>query len=185
MKRFFIAALALAATLPAAINVQAQDDDDIYFSKKANKKAAHEALYAATEADSWETDANNDWNLDDYNRRGKESTAKEELNVGTVTADGKFTCGAEEICGCALQKTYEDKLESVYACNIPDTETPVETVSFAAQSRVAPAVKCAKPKVLIPVFPGTNCEYDTARAFRRAGAEAEIFVAVPVFEIVT
>lgn len=39
-----------------------------------------------------------------------------------------------------------------------------------------PAVKCAKPKVLIPVFPGTNCEYDTAKAFERAGAEADIFV---------
>ena len=39
-----------------------------------------------------------------------------------------------------------------------------------------PAVKTAKPRVLIPVFPGTNCEYDTAKAFEKAGAEAEIFV---------
>lgn len=75
MKRFLIAAIALAATLPAAINVQAQDDD-IYFSKKANKQAKYDAIYASAEADSWTTDANNDWNLDDYNRRGTDSSAK-------------------------------------------------------------------------------------------------------------
>ena len=40
----------------------------------------------------------------------------------------------------------------------------------------APKVGVAKPRVLIPVFPGTNCEYDTARAFERAGAEPEILV---------
>lgn len=74
MKRFFIAALTLAATIPAAINLQAQDDD-IYFSKKADKKAKHEAIYAATADNEWSTNANNDWNLDDYNRRGKESSS--------------------------------------------------------------------------------------------------------------
>ncbi len=74
MKRFIFAALTLAATLPAAINVQAQDDD-IYFSKKADKKAKKEAIYAENVADEWSTNANNDWNLDDYNRRGKETSA--------------------------------------------------------------------------------------------------------------
>lgn len=51
-----------------------------------------------------------------------------------------------------------------------------EKYSYKADKRVAPAIKVAKPKVLIPVFPGTNCEYDTARAFEKAGAEADIFV---------
>jgi len=45
-----------------------------------------------------------------------------------------------------------------------------------ANERVAPKIKVAKPKVLIPVFPGTNCEYDTAKALNTAGAEADIFV---------
>ena len=45
-----------------------------------------------------------------------------------------------------------------------------------ADNRVAPAIKVARPRVLIPVFPGTNCEYDTAKVMRDAGAEAEIFV---------
>ena len=96
--------------------------------------------------------------------------------IGTVTADGAFTYGKELVAADALLGMYEDKLESVYPCNIPDAETPIETVSFEASTRVAPAVKVAKPKVLIPVFPGTNCEYDSAKAMEDAGAEAEIFV---------
>lgn len=82
MKHLIISALAIFATLPAAVNVQAQDDDDIYFSKKANKKATHEAIYAATEEFEWQTDANNDWDLDDYNRRGK---ATVETTTATTT----------------------------------------------------------------------------------------------------
>jgi len=96
--------------------------------------------------------------------------------LGTTTDDGKFTYGGQTVCACALQKAYEDKLESVYACNIPDVDTPIETVSTPEKARVAPAVKVAKPKVLIPVFPGTNCEFDSARAVADAGAEPEIFV---------
>ena len=52
----------------------------------------------------------------------------------------------------------------------------MENFSFTANTRVAPAIKVAKPKVLIPVFPGTNCEFDSAKAMRDAGAEPEIFV---------
>ena len=96
--------------------------------------------------------------------------------LGTVTDNGAFSYGNEVIDVQKLQKAYEDKLEAVYTCNIPDAATPIETVSTPEKSRVAPAVKVAKPKVLIPVFPGTNCEYDSARAVADAGAEPEIFV---------
>ena len=96
--------------------------------------------------------------------------------LGTVTKDGKFTWREEEVSLSALQKAYEDKLEPVYPCNIGKAPVPVETLFFTGgQPRVA-AVKCARPKVLIPVFPGTNCEYDSAKAMENAGAEAEIFV---------
>ena len=98
------------------------------------------------------------------------------LLVGTVTDNGTITGCGESVCLTALLKDYEDKLESVYPCNIADAKTPIETVSFSVDTRVAPAVKAAKPKVLIPVFPGTNCEYDSAKAMTDAGAEAEIFV---------
>ena len=49
-------------------------------------------------------------------------------------------------------------------------------VTHIAASRVAPKIGVAKPRVFIPVFPGTNCEYDSARAMERAGAEADIFI---------
>ena len=96
--------------------------------------------------------------------------------VGEVTANASITYCGEALTLSGLQKAYEDKLESVYSCNIPDAVTPIETVSTPEKTRVAPAIKMAKPKVLIPVFPGTNCEYDSARAVADAGAEPEIFV---------
>ena len=96
--------------------------------------------------------------------------------IGTVTEEAVITYGNEKLCLGKLQKAYEDKLESVFSCNIPDVVTPIETVSTPEKVRVAPAIKVAKPKVLIPVFPGTNCEYDSARAVADAGAEPEIFV---------
>ena len=75
-----------------------------------------------------------------------------------------------------LQSRYEDKLEPVYPCNIPTENKDIPTFSFEASTRPAPAVKTARPRALIPVFPGTNCEYDTAKALERAGAEARILV---------
>ncbi len=96
--------------------------------------------------------------------------------LGHTTADGSFTWKNEALCAFDLQDAYERKLESVYTCNIPTPKILVPTVSTPAQKRVAPAIKVAKPKVLIPVFPGTNCEYDSARAVCDAGAEPEIFV---------
>ncbi len=98
------------------------------------------------------------------------------LVIGETTAVPVLRMGTESICLDALLKSYEDKLEDVFPCNIPDVDTPIETVSFHADSCKAPAVKAARPKVLIPVFPGTNCEYDSAKAMTDAGAEAEIFV---------
>ena len=52
----------------------------------------------------------------------------------------------------------------------------MQNFSFEAKERVAPAIKVAKPKVLIPAFPGTNCEFDSAKAIRDAGGEPEIMV---------
>ncbi len=96
--------------------------------------------------------------------------------IGTVCDCGKIIFGDEEIVISELLAAYEDKLESVYSCNIPDTNAPVKNFEFIATEYKAPAVKCAKPRVLIPAFPGTNCEYDSAKAVRDAGAEPEIMV---------
>ena len=100
------------------------------------------------------------------------------IDIGNVTDDGKltFTYKQEEIELDTLLNIYENKLESVYRCNIKDSKSPMTNFSFTAENRVAPAIKVAKPRVLIPVFPGTNCEYDSAKVMRDAGAEPEIFV---------
>lgn len=77
-----------------------------------------------------------------------------------------------------LESEYENKLESVYKCNIDPEPKPLETFNFTEQRKTpehAPYY-VERPKVLIPVFPGTNCEYDSAKAFEDAGAETDIFV---------
>ena len=96
--------------------------------------------------------------------------------LGVTTADGSFSYHGEALSQTQVLGAYEDKLESVYACNIPTPAQSMETFSYEATQRKAPAVKAAKPKVLIPAFPGTNCEYDSAKAVRDAGAEPEIIV---------
>ena len=96
--------------------------------------------------------------------------------LGEVTGDGKLSLGAESVSLSSLQQLWEDKLEKVYPCNIPTPADRAENVSFEADTWPAPAVKTAKPQVLIPAFPGTNCEYDSAKAMRDAGAEARIMV---------
>ena len=96
--------------------------------------------------------------------------------LGTTTADGSFSYRGEVLDHSGVLKAYEDKLESVYSCNIPTRAQAMETFSFEAGARKAPAIRVAKPRVLIPAFPGTNCEYDSAKAVRDAGAEPEIIV---------
>ncbi|NLL63564.1 MAG: phosphoribosylformylglycinamidine synthase [Ruminococcaceae bacterium] len=71
---------------------------------------------------------------------------------------------------------YENKLGDVFPCNIKTEKKNVPIFSFETEKIFTSNIKVSKPKVLIPVFPGTNCEYDTAKAFDRAGAESEIFV---------
>ena len=104
---------------------------------------------------------------------GKEVVGKV---LGVTTAKMSLTWGGEEVSLSQLLKTYENKLESVYACNITHEKAPMETFSYTGGCQVAPAVKVAKPKVLIPAFPGTNCEFDSAKAMADAGAEPEIIV---------
>ena len=96
--------------------------------------------------------------------------------IGVITDDGAVSYKDESIKLSSLLKTYEDKLEGVYSCNIPDKKTDMCNFDYKAQTSVAPSIKVAKPKVLIPAFPGTNCEYDSAKAVMDAGADAEIMV---------
>ena len=96
--------------------------------------------------------------------------------LGETTANDEISFAAEKLTLTELCDIYENKLEKIYKCNIETPDTKVEKFSYEGASVAKASVKIAQPKVLIPVFPGTNCEYDSAKAFEKAGAKAEIFV---------
>lgn len=98
------------------------------------------------------------------------------LLIGRTCDDKIIACGETVLTLKDLCGIYEDKLESVYHCNIETDGQDPANISFDSSKKFGASVKTARPKTLIPVFPGTNCEYDTAKAFDRAGAEPEIFV---------
>lgn len=95
--------------------------------------------------------------------------------IGETTSEYVIDNGYTVDCA-EIEKLWAEKLEPVFPVKVKEPDYTPKTYSFSANERKAPAIKVAKPRVLIPVFPGTNCEYDTARAFEKAGAEADIFV---------
>ena len=95
--------------------------------------------------------------------------------VGEITNENALSYNSASVSFSSLCEDYENKLESVYSCNI-EQNTATESFSYNCEKRVSPAIKVAKPKVLIPVFPGTNCEYDSAKVMLDAGADAKIMV---------
>jgi len=97
--------------------------------------------------------------------------------LGTVTNDGMFSYGCEKVETATLVDLYEGKLESVYPTKEKANNQIYTNFNYVNTSPMAaPKVLVAKPKVVIPVFPGTNCEYDTAKVMRDAGADVDIFV---------
>ncbi len=105
-----------------------------------------------------------------------EQGVEEDAVIGTVTDDNMISYKNEAVALDKILSIYEDKLESVYSCNIEHKKAEIENISYEVKEWAAPAIKVAKPKVLIPAFPGTNCEFDSAKAVRDAGAEPEIIV---------
>lgn len=107
-----------------------------------------------------------------------ELSEKEEIGtvLGETISDPVISYHGGTISLDSLLGAYESVLEPVYPCNIPQRDGKIPAFSYESNRRVSPIVKTAKPHVLIPVFPGTNCEYDSAKVFADAGAEPEIFV---------
>ena len=95
--------------------------------------------------------------------------------IGATTAEKTIVLGADSASIEELAALNDAVLEEVYPTKTEKTGT-VEPFSCEAETRVSPAIKLARPKALIPVFPGTNCEYDTKRALMEAGADAEPFI---------
>lgn len=104
-----------------------------------------------------------------------DAAADEEV-IGKVTESYQIRTLDYIVSLDSLQRTWESKLEPVFPCRIKTTEATPETYTYRRSLTASSSEKFAKPRVLIPVFPGTNCEYDTARAFEKAGAAAETVV---------
>ncbi len=105
-----------------------------------------------------------------------EGCAVDGILLGKTTDNGEIAYGDEAVSLSELYADYEATLEGVYPVNAAESKKEIPAFSYESKTVTKPAILCKKPKVLIPVFPGTNCEYDTQKAFLRAGAEAEIFV---------
>ena len=98
------------------------------------------------------------------------------MKIGRTTAEAVIDLDGDSATIDELYALNTATLEDVYPTKAKEDEGEMPIFSFEGKCSIAPAVKVARPKVLIPVFPGTNCEFDSARAVERAGAEAEIFV---------
>ncbi len=90
--------------------------------------------------------------------------------VGEVTQSG-FVCGDTVISEEEALESWKSRLEKVFPTKAGKDTQPVDTGLYRADTVYVCRHKTAKPTVFIPVFPGTNCEYDSAKAFERAGAE--------------
>ena len=98
------------------------------------------------------------------------------FKLGETTAEEAVDLAGDKVSIDELIAINEGVLEGVYPTKAPAKEATAPTFAYDKGFTAAPAIKCAKPRVLIPVFPGTNCEYDSARAMEKAGAEADIVV---------
>ena len=93
--------------------------------------------------------------------------------IGTVTEEPVFVFGDVCITMDEALEAWTSKLEKVFATKAEKDKTAVDSPLYKADSIYVCKHRIAKPTVFIPVFPGTNCEYDSAKAFERAGAEVE------------
>ena len=98
------------------------------------------------------------------------------LKIGETTAEAVINLEGDSASVDELYKLNSSVLEDVYATKTLEAAVEIPNLDHVGKSVLAPTVKVAKPKVLIPVFPGTNCEYDSAKAVMAAGGEAEIVV---------
>ncbi len=96
--------------------------------------------------------------------------------IGETVADYTITSGDVKLDAASLEKKWDDVLEPIFKAQLPEKPAP-EKISYTGGCELKhSSAKVAKPRVLIPVFPGTNCEYDMANAFNRYGGDSEIFV---------
>ena len=101
--------------------------------------------------------------------------------IGETTADGKLTVNGEAEVVAEITAKWQEPVEGVFPVRTAEFRNKKDTTAvsrnlYTDRNSAGPAVKIARPKVVIPAFPGTNCEVDSARAFRKAGADADIHI---------
>ena len=96
--------------------------------------------------------------------------------IATITQQPNFVVGTTSISLKEALEAWTGRLESVFPTRSDVEQKPLEDKLFDAKRVYTANSKLAKPKVFIPVFPGTNCEYDTTKAFEQAGAQVKTVV---------
>ena len=98
------------------------------------------------------------------------------VQLGTTIEDYAITKGLMWVSMETLQSAWEAKLEPVFPYLKQPENKPIPSFTYQKEAPMHASYTVEHPRVLIPVFPGTNCEWDTAAAFEQYGAEADIFV---------
>jgi phosphoribosylformylglycinamidine synthase len=105
-----------------------------------------------------------------------ETDCKLAVKIGMTTEEPVIDLDGDSATVEELAALNSATLEDVYPTVAKANADAVLALSYRADGVVSPRVKVEKPRVLIPVFPGTNCEYDSARAVEKAGLEADVVV---------
>ncbi len=96
--------------------------------------------------------------------------------IGETVSEYTITSGDVKLDTASLEKKWDSVLEPIFKAQLPEKAAPEKIAYTGGGTLTHSSAKIAKPKVLIPVFPGTNCEYDMANAFNTYGGESDIFV---------
>ena len=104
------------------------------------------------------------------------ATADGAEKIGETVSDYALTQNGARADMAEVEAAYEGKLNGVFKATVERDYAAPRTYNFNCVEKRSAAMKIAQPRVLIPVFPGTNCEYDTLKAFERAGAKADVLV---------
>ncbi|KPI56294.1 phosphoribosylformylglycinamidine synthase [Clostridioides difficile] len=138
------------------------------FSEEAEKALTDDKLFEASYGNIVLELANDDLNvLDGYNY----------IVLGSTVKEASLFIKGEELSLDELYKAHCSTLEPIFPTKAEEVKSKIETISYISQGDAKKSsLSIATPRVFIPAFPGTNCEYDSARAFERAGANANIRV---------
>lgn len=138
------------------------------FSEEAEKAFTDDKLFEASYGNIVLELANDDLcMLEGYNY----------VVLGSTTKEASIFIKGEELALDELYKAHCSTLEPIFPTKTEEVKSKIETISYISQGEAKKSsLSIATPRVFIPAFPGTNCEYDSARAFERVGANANIRV---------